>query len=407
MNLISLLWRNVLHRKTLSLLTVMSVAVTVALVVFLLLCSDGIEKGAEKGYGPFEVTIGAKGSATQLALNTYYHIGSPTGNVPFTLLDEVRKDAAVDKAFAMTTGDNYNGFPIVGMEVDYFLTRYGTDKHMAQGKLYEKLGDTIVGSHVASELGLHVGDKFQGAHGLVKGAVDDDEDHHEGEAGEADHHHQFTYNIVGILPPLLTSDDRAIFTTLDYAWAVHENQQSASKEITTILVKPKTLLGAQSIKTKYGQMNNVQAIYTSKAVADVVNVVDKGTQALSVVTVICIFLAAGSILLSLIAAVNERKKDVGLLRLIGKSKSYVWFSLIGEGVLLTFIGLIGGLVIGHAGGYLSREAVFEYSGLQIQSWHYMPGEGWLVLGTLLIGVVASIGPALQAYRVDPLQLFKS
>lgn len=402
MKLVSLLWSNILHRKTLSLLTIFSVAITVALVVFLLLCSQGVEQGAEKGYGPFEVTIGAKGSASQLALNTYYHIGAPTGNIPYSLLDDVRKDELVEKAYAMTTGDNYNGFPIVGMEPGYFVTRYGADKQMATGKLYDKLGDTVVGSHIASTLGLHVGDTFQGAHGLVKD-TDDDGD----AADEHDHHHSFTYTVVGILPPLMTSDDRAVFTTLDYAWAVHENQQGDNKEVTTILVKPKSLLGAQSIKMKYGQLSNVQAIYTSKAVADVVNVVDKGTQALSVVTVICIALAAGSILLSLIAAVNERKKDVGLLRLIGKSKRFIWVSLIGEGILLTFIGLICGLLIGHAGGYLSREAVFEYSGLQIQSWHFIPGEGLLVVGTLFIGVLASIGPALQAYRVDPLQLFKS
>ncbi|SDM87668.1 putative ABC transport system permease protein [Paenibacillus sp. yr247] len=402
MKLVSLLWSNILHRKTLSLLTIFSVAITVALVVFLLLCSQGVEQGAEKGYGPFEVTIGAKGSATQLALNTYYHIGAPTGNIPYTLLDDVRKDELVDTAYAMTTGDNYNGFPIVGMEPGYFVTRYGADKQMANGKLYDKLGDTVVGSHVASTLGLHVGDKFQGAHGLVKGTDDDGDG-----AEEHDHHHSFTYTVVGILPPLMTSDDRAVFTTLDYAWAVHESQQGDHKEVTTILVKPKSLLGAQSIKTKYGQISNVQAIYTSKAVADVVNVVDKGTQALSVVTVICILLAAGSILLSLIAAVNERKKDVGLLRLIGKSKRFIWVSLIGEGVLLTFIGLLAGLLIGHVGGFISREAVFEYSGLQIQSWNLMPGEWLLVVGTLLIGVMASVGPALQAYRVDPLQLFRS
>ncbi|WP_442603681.1 ABC transporter permease [Paenibacillus sp. KN14-4R] len=405
MKLISLLWSNILHRKTLSLLTIFSVAITVALVVFLLLCSQGVEQGAEKGYGPFEVTIGAKGSATQLALNTYYHIGAPTGNIPYSLLDELRKDAQVDSAYAMTTGDNYNGFPIVGMEQGYFVTRYGSDKMMAKGKLYSKLGEAIVGSHVASTLGLKVGDTFQGAHGLVKGAVDEEDDNHDASAGE--HHHSFSYTVVGILPSLLTSDDRAIFTTLDYAWAVHENQQSDQREVTTLLVKPKSLLGAQSIKTKFGQVSNVQAIYTSKAVADVVNVVDKGTQALSVVTIICILLAAGSILLSLIAAVNERKKDVGLLRLIGKSKKFIWASLIGEGIVLTLIGLIAGLLIGHVGGFLSREAVFEFSGLQIQSWELMPGEWLLVAGTLLIGLLASIGPALQAYRVDPLQLFRS
>jgi len=406
MKLISLLWNNILHRKTLSLVTVLSVAITVALVVFLLLCSAGLEQGAEKGYGPFEVTIGAKGSASQLALNTYYHIGAPTGNVPLSLLDEVRKDPQVGSAFAMTTGDNLNGFPIVGMEPGYFPVRYGNDTQMAEGKLYGKLGEAVIGSYAASALGMHVGDKFQGAHGLVKGAADEDEDAG-GDHDEHEAHHAFTYTIVGILPPLHTSDDRAIYTTLDYAWAVHESQSGANKDVTAILVKPSSLLGAQSIKTKYGQISNVQAIYTSKAVADVVNVVDKGTQALSVVTGVCVVLAAGTILLSLIAAVQERKRDVGLLRLIGKSKGFIWMALVGEGLSLTFIGLILGLLIGHLGGYLGREAVFEFAGLQIQSWQLMPGEWMLAVFTLLIGGLAAAGPALQAYRVDPLQLFKS
>ncbi|OCT17176.1 ABC transporter permease [Paenibacillus pectinilyticus] len=404
MKVISLLWRQIWHRKTLSLLTICSVAITAALVVFLMLCSQGVEQGAEKGYGPFEVTIGAKGSASQLALNTYYHIGAPTGNIHYTVLEDVRKNDLVDAAFAMTTGDNYNGFPIIGMEPGYFLTRYGAAKQMAHGTLYGKLGETIVGSYVASSLGLHVGDTFVGAHGLIKG-LDEDADGEDG--AEEEHHHTFTYTVVGILPPLMTSDDRAVFTTLDYAWAVHESQQSGTKDITAILVKPKSLVGAQSIKTTFAGYNNVQAVYTSKAVADVVNVVDKGTQAVKFVTVICVVLAAGSILLSLVAAVHERKKDVALLRLIGKSKQFIWMSLMGEGVILTLVGLIAGLLIGHIGGYLSREAVFAYTGLQMQAGTFLPGESLLIAITLLIAVLASIGPAIQAYRVDPLQLFRS
>lgn len=398
MNLFTLLWRNVMHRKTLSLLILLSVASTVALIVLLLLCSQGVEQGAEKGYGPFEVTVGAKGSPSQLALNTYYHIGAPTGNVSYDVFDQVRKEDQVASAFAMTTGDNYNGYPIVGMDSGYFVARYG-DKKLASGKLYGQIGETVIGAHVAKTLGLHVGDTFLGAHGLVQGAVDED--------GDEEEHHNFKYKIVGILPPLNTSDDRAVFTTLDYAWAVHHSQQGNHKDVTAILIKPKSLLGAQSIKTKYEKLNNIQAIYTSKSVADVVNIVDKGTQVVGVVTVLCILLAAISILVSLFAAVNERKKDVGLLRLIGKSKRYVWMVLIGEGLMLTGIGMILGLIAGHVGGYLGRNAVFEFSGLQINAWSLQPGEWMLIVGTLAIGALASVGPALKAYRVDPLLLFRS
>lgn len=400
MSLLALLWRNIIHRKTLSLLTVFSVAVTVAMIVFLLMCSRGVEQGAENGFGPFDVTIGAKGSQTQLALNTYYHIGAPTGNIPYAVFEQVRKEEQAAEAFALTTGDNVNGYPVVGIDPSYFVVRYG-DRTLASGRLYGKLGEAVIGAHAAKALGLKVGDTFHGAHGLVAGAEDLDED------GDHDEHHNFVYTVVGILPPLYSPDDRAVFTTLDYAWAVHQSQQGASKDVTAILVKPKSLTGAQAIKTAYGQISNVQAIYTSKSVADVVNMVDKGSQVVSVVTGLCIVLASVSILLSLIAAVNERKKDVGLLRLIGKSKRYVWFALIGEGLLLTVIGMLAGLAAGHAGGYLSRDAVFDFSGLQIAAWRVQPGEWLLIAGTLAVGIAASVGPAIKAYRVDPLQLFRS
>ncbi|GAA4838265.1 hypothetical protein GCM10023310_15000 [Paenibacillus vulneris] len=405
MSLLHLLWRNMLHRKTLSLLTMFSVAMTVALLVFLILCSQGVEQGAEKGYGPFELTVGAKGSQTQLAMNTYYHVGAPTGNIPYEVFEQLQKEEQAEAAYAMTTGDNLNGYPIVGIDARYFLTRYG-DKKLEAGTIYGKTGEAVIGSHVAKTLGLHVGDTFHGGHGLVHEAEhegDEDEESHE----EHEAHHSFAYKIVGILPPLHTSDDRAVFTTLDYAWAVHESQQGAHKDVTAVLIKPKTLLGAQTLKNKYDRIDNVQAIYTSKAVADVVNMVDKGSQVISIVTLLCVVLAAISILLSLMAAVNERKKDVGLLRLIGKSKSFVWMSLLGEGLLLTAIGLVIGLVLGHAGSYAGRDLLFDFSGIALDVWSVSASEWLLMLGTLAVGAAASVGPALKMYRVDPLQLFRS
>ncbi|WP_028552304.1 ABC transporter permease [Paenibacillus sp. UNC451MF] len=406
MNLPHLLWRNMLHRKMLSLLTIFSVAMTVALLVFLILCSQGVEQGAEKGYGPFELTVGAKGSQTQLALNTYYHVGTPTGNIPYEVFEQIQKEEQAEAAFAMTTGDNLNGYPIVGIDARYFLTRYG-DKKLEAGTIYTKTGDAVIGSHVAKTLGIHVGDTFHGGHGLVQEGehADEEEDGESHEEHEA--HHSFAYRVVGILPLLHTSDDRAVFTTVDYAWAVHQSQQGAHKDVTSVLIKPKTLLGAQTLKNKYDRVDNVQAIYTSKAIADVVNMVDKGSQVISIVTVLCILLAAISILLSLTAAVNERKKDVGLLRLIGKSKSFVWMSLIGEGLLLTAIGLVLGLLAGHAGSYAGRDVLFDFSGIALDVWQFSSAEGVLMIGTLAVGAAASLWPALKMYRVDPLQLFRS
>jgi putative ABC transport system permease protein len=407
MSMLQLVWRNVLHRRTLSLLTVLSVAITVALIVFIMLMSQGVEQGAEKGYGPFEVVIGADGSETQLALSTFYHVGAPTGNVPFGVFESARMEQETDAAFAITTGDSHNGYPVVGIDPGYFQVRYG-DKRLSSGRLYGATGEAVIGSYAAKATGLKAGDTFHGAHGLTE-EHGHEEEHEEGGEAHEEHeaHENFTYKVVGVLPPLHTPDDRAIFTTMDYAWAVHHTESAERREVTAVIVKPKSLFGAQGIKSKYDALDNVQAVYTSKAVADVVNMVDKGTQAAGAITVLCIVLAAITLALSLIAAANERKRDVGLLRLIGKSRSYVWTALMGEGLLLTAAGLILGLALGHAGSYLSMDAVFGYSGVQLDAWSVAPGEGALAAGAIVVGALATLAPALGMYRVDPLQLFRA
>ncbi len=399
MSLFQLVWRNVLHRRTLSVLTAAAVAVTVALTVFLLLLRDGVEQGAEKGYGPFEVVVGADGSESQLALNTFYHVGAPTGNVPYSVLTGIQSEAATAAAFGMTTGDSYNGYPIVGVDPGYFQVRYG-DKRLASGKLYAETGEAVVGAYAAKTAGLKVGDTFHGAHGLT-------EEHHE-EEGEEEHeaHESFSYKVVGILPQLHTPDDRAVFTTMDYAWAVHHNEHSANREVTAVMIKPATLTGAQALKLKYDALDNVQAVFTSKAVADVVNMADKGTQAAGALTVLCVALASITLTLSLIAAANERRRDAGLLRLIGKSRSYVWATLMGEGLLLTLAGLAAGVLLGHGASGMFTDAVFGYTGIRLSAWAAAPGEGLLLAGALVLGGLATLAPAMNMYRADPLQLFR-
>ncbi|MCZ8521069.1 MULTISPECIES: ABC transporter permease [Paenibacillus] len=425
--MIMLLWRNLLHRKMLSLLTILSVALTVGLLVFLLLVKAGIEEGAAKGYGPFELVVGADGSETQLVLNTFYHVDAPTGNIPYAVFEKLAQEKETAAAYALTTGDNYNGYPIVGIEPGYFPERYG-DRKLAEGRLYAASGEVVIGAHAAKELGVRVGDTFKGGHGLVDTHGDEEEGHadeeaHEGETGEeaghadgeekagagheSDAHASFVYHVVGILPSLNSADDRAVFTTVDYAWKVHGAAAQEHREVTAVLVKPRSIGGAQSLKLAYDKLDNVQAVYTSKAVADVVNLVDQGSALLNIVSLLCVLLAAISVLLSLVAAAGERRKDAGLLRLIGKPASFIWFTMLGEGLLITAIGLVLGLFIGHVGSFLGAGAMFEFSGIHVAGLTFQSGEGWLAAGTLLIGAAASLGPAARVYRADPLQLFRS
>ncbi|MBA9085816.1 putative ABC transport system permease protein [Fontibacillus solani] len=407
MSLFHLLIRNIWHRKALSILTVLSVTATVAFIIILSLSKAGVEQGAEKGYGPFDVVIGAVGSDTQLVLNTFYHVGAPTGNIPDSTLDTVKESSEVDRAYGFTTGDSYNGYPIIGIEPEYFMTRYG-DQRLSDGSLYSNTGEVVLGAYTAKMLQLRVGDTFYGAHGLVEGGHLESEEEEEGGEHEehSDAHSIFKYTITGILPKLHTPDDRAIFTTMDYAWAVHEGADH-NKEITAILVKPANLLSAQQLRSELESINGVQVVYSSKAVADVVNLVDKGSEIVDMITILCIVLAAISILLSLVAAASERTKDVGLLRLLGKSRGFVWMAMIGEGLVITSIGLVLGLLLGHVGGYLLQDTLFSYAGIQINPLQWSLDHLIIAAGTIFIGLMASFVPAIRMYRMDSLTLFKA
>ena len=412
-----------MHRKVLSLLTVLAVGVTVALFVILILFKDGVERGAEKGYGPFEVVIGAHGSESQLVLNTFYRIGAPLGNMPAEVWKELQQDKQAEAAYAITMGDYYNEHPIVGVEPGYFLTRYG-DQQLENGELYAHLGEVTLGYDAARMLGIGVGDSFKGSHGLVahedydtEHAAHENEHDHEHEAGseEAHHdeahagedlHHSFEYQVVGVLPKLNTPDDRAIFTTLEHAWAVHSLGEE-ERDVTAVIVKPSSLLALQELKHKYNEHDKVQAVYSSKAIADVMNLVDTGSQLLSVVMLVSVLLSALTLLLSLLAAIHVRRKDVGLLRLIGKRRSFIWMTLIGEGLLLTVLGVMMGLVLGHFGGWLLREPLVDYTGIHVAYGQLLQEELVMIAGAVIIGLAASAIPSLLTYRSTPIELFRS
>lgn len=453
MSLYRLIWRNLLYRKTLSLLSILSIAIAAALLLITYLAQSSAEEGAAKGYGPYELVIGATGSDTQLVLNTFYHLGTPVGNIPYTMYEEVKNNPATDVAYPMTRGDSIHGYPIIGLDAGYFQTRY--TEPLVAGNWYTKTGEAVVGSYVAQKLGLSVGDEFHGSHGMIEGLEEHEEhegtvDHavaehaadehngteehgheehaateehvaseaqsaqtegatattHEEEHDTLDHHHTFTYKIVGILPPLHTADDKGVFTTVDYAWAVHGIEHEEDKMITALLVKPKGLMELQMLKLKYNKFNGAQAVFSSKVVADLLNMIDTGTVIFHFMAIVCLILASISLLLSLFAAAAERRRDVGLLRLLGKSRLFVMNTIVLEGVTLTATGVLLGLLLGHTSAWFLRERIFSLTGIAIDPWVFHPYEATLLLGAICLGVFASLWPSLRMYKVQPIELFR-
>jgi putative ABC transport system permease protein len=408
MNLLQLSWKNLIHKKTLSILTILAISIASALIIFILIVNKGMEEGARSGYGPYEMVVGADGSSSQLVLNTFYHFGVPIGNIPYEMYEKVLNSDLAENAFPIARGDTIKGFPIVGTDAGYLETRYPDAK--IQGKLFEENGEVVIGYNAAKDLSLKVGDEFHGTHGI------NSEEEHEG----------FSYKIVGILPKLGTPDDKAVFTTAESVWLVHEDEHGETGEsqsekehddeeagkdhseegdVTAIVVQPKGLVEAQMLKNIMNQQDGVQAAYSGKALSDILSIFDTGAQVIKIIATASILIAGISVLLSLSAMASERKKDIGLLRLLGKPKSYIFYGMLLEGNILTLIGIGIGLLAGHSITFMLKDYVFEYAGIELHSWAFIPEEMYVLLGGLLISSVASLFPAVQSYKVDPIKLF--
>ena len=96
------------------------------------------------------------------------------------------------------------------------------------------------------------------------------------------------------------------------------------------------------------------------------------------------------------ANVNERRKEIGILRMIGARKSSIYGMLIGKALILGIVGGVLGYVIGTVAGVILGP---ELAGLNVPPVPiYLL---WAVLLSIAAAILGSILPAWRAARIEP------
>jgi putative ABC transport system permease protein len=127
---------------------------------------------------------------------------------------------------------------------------------------------------------------------------------------------------------------------------------------------------------------------------------------------LALFVAAIGIANTMVMAVYERTREIGILRAVGASPSDIRWLFVAEAAL---IGLLGGIV-GTIGGWLLglglNEAFliyFDYMDVPMRGTFFLV-TGWLValaLGfAIVVGLLAGLYPAARAARLDPLEALR-
>jgi putative ABC transport system permease protein len=379
-------------------LNVLLLALGVATIIALIVTLAEAEQRMERDTAGVDLVIGAKGSPLQLVLSSLFQIDAPTGNVTIGDAATIIAEPQVKRAIPLALGDSYRSYRIIGTNPAY-ADLYGAT--LSDGRFWTKAQEAVIGAAVARTTGLGIGQRFVGSHGL-------------GEGGGA--HDQHPFVVVGVLKPVGSVIDRVILTSVESVWAVHDHPTPAagpakaehdhdhdhdhlgSKEITAYLIQYSTPLAAASFPRMVNQSSAMQAASPAVETARLFSLVGIGVTALKGFAAVMMLCAGLGIFIGLMNALNDRRADLALLRVLGAGRSTVFLSVALQGIALGGMGVILGFLLGHAGAEWMSLAIEKNHGFKLSGWVFVREELWVMGAAMLLAIVASLWPAWRAYR---------
>jgi putative ABC transport system permease protein len=395
MNLLTLSIAYIRDRALGSALNLLLLALGVATIVVLMLFNQQFQERLDRDAKGVHLVVGAKGSPLQLVLSSVYHVDIPTGNIPLSAAEKIRRHPLVKSAIPLALGDAYRGFRIVGTEHAY-AANYGAT--IARGRLWEKPFEATVGAKVAEAGKLEIGREFAGGHGIT---------------GTGEEHAEHPYRVVGVLKPTGTVIDRLILTSMESVWQIHEieDKEKAAKvpggerppeekEITALLIHYKSSIAAVTLPRIVNRQTALQAASPGFEVKRLMALVGAGIDTLRGFGLLLVGTAALSMFIALYNAMQERRYDLVIMRSLGATRRKLFTQVLFEGLMMAGAGTVAGVVFGHAFvemlGHLLPQA--KSMGLTGVVWVFE--EWYLFLLAVVVGLAATILPAIQAYRTD-------
>ena len=407
--MLRLSWANLKADRLSTALSIMLLAIGVGMVAFVMVVSQQLTDRFNRDIRGIDMVVGAKGSPLQLILSAVYQMDSPTGNIPLSEVKRLQKHPLVKYSIPLAYGDSYQGYRIVGTEEKY-LEHY--DAQFATGNVWTKDFEAVIGSETAENLNLKLGDHFHGSHGLV-----DDMHVHEEEA----------YHVSGILKPTGTVVDRLILTNIGSVWHIHGEHGDAeekahdheghdhgddvheghahepeddSREITALLIKFKNPMAMMQLPRHVNTNTNMQAALPAIEVNRLYQLLGVGFTTLQIIGALIMVIAAISVFISLLNSLKDRKYELALMRSLGASPFKLFSMVILESLLLCIIGYSAGIALGRIGLLLMARLGEEQMQMSLTGNGFTMEEVWLLPVTLIIGLIAALIPAFQAYRTD-------
>ena len=385
MNLLSLAVRNLQRRKGRTILTIVGVAIAVAILFSLLAFSAGYERQLTRemdnlGFHLLAVPKGCPYEATTLILHG--------GVIPKYLTnDDLARARAVDGIDIAT--------PMLLQQVikdDMPQIVYGIEPEdlirlkpswNVDGRMFTSNESRVmvIGSELAIRENLAPGNVIPFGPGNEP------------------------FTVVGVLRPTGSEDDNFHFVPLP------EAQRIFSKEglITTIAVRVKDVRQIPSVAKELETVPDIQIVTMAQVSGTIMNLVGAARSLLLSVIVVAVVVSAAGITNTLLMSVNERTREIGMMKAIGASGYHIAVLLIAETVIITTLGGIVGIMASLAGAGLIEtfvRGIIPYA----PPGAFVSFDPVLVAGCLVfsvaLGLVCGLYPAAKSARLSPMEAIR-
>jgi len=341
--------------------------------------------------GGFDAVLGARGSKLQLVLNGLFHLEASTGNLSWEQYEIIRGTRGVSEAYPIAVGDNYLGYRLVGTLSEMFYKHeWRKDrkyKVLPSGRIFsDNAKEALVGNFVARRLGLKVGDKFHPYHGLTF---------------KEDQKHNDIYVVVGVLEATGTPADKVIWIPIKGIQLMEGHDPQTATDLSAVLLNLKGSAGFM-LDMKYNKRGKTATLAWPVAgtLASFFERLVWFQRVLEVVAYLVAFVAACVILAILRNALNERRREIAILRSLGAGRFTVTSVVLAQAGLISFLGVLGAFVAYLGIGWIAASVVHEQTGVLIEPFAYGSVFIYLPVGMLAVGFCSGLLPALQAYRSD-------
>lgn len=410
MYLIRLALASLANRRFTAWLTVFAIALSVCLLLAVERIRTETRSSFASTISGTDLIVGARSGSINLLLYSVFRLGNATNNIRWDSFETIARDPKVKWVIPISLGDSHRGYRVMGTSRAYFEHyQYGRGQalQLAQGQTFaDDPFAVVLGAEVAEALHYQLGQQLVLAHGVATISLSKHDDK--------------PFTVVGILKRTGTPVDRTLHISLQGMQALHIDWQNgvpaqgkgriSAEQARSMDLQPQAITAAMlGLNSKIAtfsvqrQINEFRgepllAILPGVALQELWSLMGSAEKALFVVSLFVVLTGLIGMLTAILTSLNERRREMAILRSVGARPWHIASLLIVEAFALALAGVLLGLALLYLGIALAQGYVQANYGLFLPL--ALPSRyEWTLLGAILAAaLLMGALPAWRAYR---------